>query len=84
MNFAKAIRYLLCSFFCFTVLSDIVKIKVLKTMRKKRAVMEWADRTKPEEADLIQDLNQIVKIPSILDSNTQTGAITIWNHYGAH
>ena len=34
--------------------------------------MEWADRTKPYEADLIQDLNQIVKIPSILDSNTQT------------
>ena len=34
--------------------------------------MEWADRTKPYEADLIQDLNQIVKIPSILDPNTQT------------
>jgi len=34
--------------------------------------MEWFERTKPYEADLIADLNQIVKIPSILDPNTQS------------
>ncbi len=35
-------------------------------------MVTWAERTKPYEAALIKDLNQIVRIPSVLDPKTMT------------
>lgn len=61
---------MMLAIFVFTYPNKIAKIKDIKVRLEGVERMTWFDKTKSYETKLISDLDEIIKIPSVLDPKT--------------